>query len=73
MCVLNQTDEAPLISWIMRLRAQERWIAKYGAAATKGAMAALQKEPRYQQALIKYGIDDETLARIEVHTDELWD
>lgn len=61
------------INWIMRLRSRERWIAKYGATASKEAFAALQKEPRYQQALIKYGIDDETLAKIQVHTDELWD
>jgi|AP45_3_1055517.scaffolds.fasta_scaffold315611_1 hypothetical protein len=57
----------------MRLPFRDRWIAEYAAPAFKDAFAALRNEPRYQQALLKYGIDDESLARIEVHTDELWD
>lgn len=30
-------------------------------------------EETHQQALRKYGIDDETLANIQAHTDGLWD
>ena len=68
----NRTDPGSII-WIMRLRAQERWTAEHAAPAFRQAFAALQQEPRYQQALRKYGIDDESLAKIQVHTDELWD
>ena len=57
----------------MLLSFQERWMAKYGAPVFQEAFATLRKEPRYQQALRKYGIDDETLRNIQVHTDELWD
>jgi hypothetical protein len=68
----NRTDPGSII-WIMRLRAQERWTAEHAAPAFRQAFAALQQEPRYQQALRTYGIDDESLAKIQVHTDELWD
>ena len=67
----NPTQSGSII-WIMRLRLQERWMAEYGSPPIKNAFVELQKEPRYQQALRKYGIDDETLAKIEVHTNELW-
>jgi TolB-like protein len=68
----NPTD-GPSIIWIMRLQFQDRWMSEYGAPAFKEAFAALRKEPRYQQALLKYGIDDESLAKIQVHTEGLWD
>ena len=61
------------IIWIMRLPLRDRWMSEFGAPAFKKAFAALREEPRYQQALRKYGIDDESLAKIQVHTDELWD
>ena len=61
------------ILWIMRLPFQDRWISEHGAPAFKEAFAALREEPRYQQALRKYGIDDKSLAEIQVHTDGLWD
>ena len=59
--------------WIPLLPHWDRWMLKYGSPVFKDAFAALRNEPRYQQALRKYGIDDESLAKIEVHTDELWD
>jgi len=68
----NPTNPNSII-WIMRLQFQDRWMSEFGAPAFKKAFAALREEPRYQQALRKYGIDDETLARVQVHTDELWD
>ena len=68
----NPTNPESII-WIMRLQFQDWWMSKYGALAFKEAFTALRKEPRYQQALRKYGIDDESLAKIQVHTDELWD
>ncbi len=68
----NPTGPSSII-WIMRLPLQDRWMSEFGAPAFKKAFAALREEPRYQQALRKYGIDDETLAKIQVHTDELWD
>lgn len=61
------------IGWTLGLPARERWISEHRAPVFKEAFAALRKEPRYQQALRKYGIDDESLAKIEVHTDGLWD
>ena len=61
------------IIWIMRLQFQDRWMSEHGAPAFKEAFAALRKEPRYQRALLKYGINDESLAKIQVHTEGLWD
>ncbi len=68
----NPTEPSSIV-WIMRLQTRDRRISEHGAPAFKEAFAALRKEPRYQQALLKYGIDDESLAKIEVHTNELWD
>ena len=67
----NPTDLS--LGWIMFLPYRDRWMSKYGSPVFQEAFAALRNEPRYQQALQRYGIDDETLAKIEVHTDELWD
>jgi hypothetical protein len=68
----NPTTGTSII-WIMRLPFRDRWMSEHGAPVFQEAFAALQKSPRYQQALQKYGIDDATLANIQVHTDELWD
>lgn len=59
--------------WIMLLQNRDHWLTEYGAPLFKEAFAALRKEPRYQQALRKYGIDNDSLARVQVHTDGLWD
>ena len=58
---------------VMHLQRSDRWVSRHGGPHLKKAFAALRQEPRYQQALIKYGIDKESLAKIQVHTDELWD
>lgn len=68
----NRTNVSSII-WIILLHNRDHWLTEYGAPLFKEAFAALRKEPRYQQALRKYGIDNDSLARVQVHTDGLWD
>ena len=55
----NPTDIS--FGWIMFLPYRDRLMSKYGSPVFQEAFATLRKEPRYQQALRKYGIDDESL------------
>ena len=67
----SPTDSNTLL-WVQKLPVRDRWISNHGMPVFKEAFAMLRKEPRYQAALRKYGVDDESLARIQVHTEGLW-
>jgi hypothetical protein len=60
------------IAWITMLQFRDRWIAKHGAIVFRDVFTALRNEPRYQQALVSYGIDDASLANVQVRTSNLW-
>jgi hypothetical protein len=55
------------LNWIMRLPLRDRWISAHGSPVFQEAFNMLRQEPRYQQALRRYGIDAETLAEIQVN------
>jgi TolB-like protein len=52
------------MNWIMSLRYREQWLSKYGAPAFREAFNRLHDQARYQAALVHYGIDDDSLAKI---------
>ena len=68
---IENPSDARSIIWITQLRFREQWVSQYGATIFRNAFDSLQKEPRYQRALVRYGIDDDSIARIRVHTAEL--
>jgi len=63
----NLTSPSAFV-WVVRLPLRDRWISRYGSPVFKEAFESLRQEPRYQQALRKYGIDEVTLADVQTNT-----
>ena len=69
---IERPTESRSIVWITQLRFRDRWTSEHVAPAFGNVFESLRSDPRYGRALENYGIDDASLAQIQVHTADLW-